>query len=332
MRGPFWSSDLGKLSLIGGGLGLGFGLILGVWLEFRPAAPLSPGNAVPTQFHQPTGVLSAENPEPDAGKAAAQTHPSESDHAQAVRHRWHAKVISKDYEGAVFIIQQSRLTPVDKTNQLTNLIDALFPDQWINTHLDDFPECPEIDSLYQEPGGPARLKQRWTVARSIVMQMAPSLDKSQRLSRLELYAQILDAVPRVHQKPKATDQALVETDENGTLLPSKSTAEVSSTPIIDFDHERQALDTESDATMATLDATPPEHKLSRVVVSGWGLARTGLLGMAGALLSATGGLLLKSYTDLLMRGLRYLPSVGLLTSNDPHALTPDSTTASESHA
>ena len=96
-------------------------------------------------------------------------------------------------------------------------------------------------------------------------------------------------------------------------------------PILDYAAESKALRDETRAVLAVLDATPPGRPISHFVSTGWGLLRTGLLAATGALLTAVGGLLAKSYAELIVRNLARFSVLhqALAATADPDDKPPD---------
>jgi hypothetical protein len=223
----------------------------------------------------------------------------------AVRFAWHGRVVSHDFAGALSVIAEGGLSDSERRDQLGELVDSLFPRTWIDEGA--FPICDHIEAIYHKPNGPELLARRWSVARKALSLVNDTPHKVQLLSRLCLFAIAFDEAPR-HAEKNAFNAAAAEFgdfDATGAPVRKSASTRPSMGPAIlsDAKAEEAALRSELASKITVLDPTPRGRTISRFLAKGWGLIRTALLACAGALVTALGGLLIKGYSELIVRKL-----------------------------
>ena len=140
-----------------------------------------------------------------------------------------------------------------------------------------------------------------------------------------MFATVLGELPSHPERLPAADAQAAFGPLDATGVPVSATAEPaeagSATVLDDAGAKAETLRRESAAVIAALDATPPGRRLSRFLAKGWGLVRTALFAAAGALITTVGGLLVKGYSELIVRRLTWLPvlhdALGSAVPTDP---------------
>jgi hypothetical protein len=320
---PRRANEILRLALLGGLLGLGVGLALLAWSAVRPSSETAVGPSASrgSSTRGPAGTSGhgAGTLGDEAGPAAATTATgaatSESPRATGLRFAWSVKVFENDFEGALEAIEGSGLGKAEHEAQLLELADALIPRSWIDDKK--YPVSIDVEAVYRKPKGRDLLARRWATARSTMAalkstEQSVQVRKVQLLSRMQLFARIFDETPGHVDESVGLNarRPIREVDASGKPLPARPEEKpAKSPPILDYASESRSLGEEARSAFALLAATPTDKSFFHYAWVGWGLLSTCLLSAAGALFTSVGGLLTKSYSELIVRK---LPSISSL--------------------
>lgn len=297
-------TSIAKVVVWGGLAGLFAGASIWVWTiaagrnspETRPVLinrPLSSGTAsgVPSM-----GALSDSAP---AAAAVAEVEiADESPRSAGIRHVWLTRFQSREYRAALDTILEAELDDEEMQRHLGDLIDVLVKPDWYDER--NFPYSFKIESLLKEPGGRDRVLQRWNLARSTVSTLDPSPRKLRLLARMELAAKMLDETASNLKPERARSDVppeLQELDEKGNPVRKAEPAvdtRLRKGPL--FDHQATVAAIRKEIK-TNVEALTPRNSITYLSSNGWGLLRTGLLSLMGALTAGVGGLVVKKYSE-----------------------------------
>jgi len=307
---PLDSPETGRhlvtTAALGGLLGLSFGLVLWAFSLARPGSYEGNEGLTPNAAGRSTG--SARGGAATLGPEAAQgfrNEPStgvvdanESPKAAATRYAWRTRFRLNDMDGALGLIQ-SNLLGDERTKQQQELINELVPQNW--TEISGPGSNFDLEFVCNKAGGARLLEKRWELARKTTLALADSAEKVGFLSRMEFLAGAFrDARKRPPKtRTAAASEPLHESNEKGEPLEKSQDGNRSVSLTIDFAKESESLAAAVRSVLTRLGSEPWRQRAGQWLNTSWHLARTGLLTLAGALISSVGVVLLKSYSKLI---------------------------------
>lgn len=296
--------SISNVALWGGLAGLFAGLSIWIWTvvagrnapESRPVLISRPLSSVTAPGMPSMGALSDSGP---ANAAVTEVEiTDESPRSAGIRHVWLTRFQSREYRAALDTILEAELDDEEMQRHLGDLIDVLVKTDWYDER--NFPYSYKIDSLLKEPGGRDRVLQRWNLARSTVSSLDPSPRKLRLLARMELAARMIDETASNLKLERARSDVppeLQELDEKGNPVrqPQPATdTKVIKGPLFDLQTTVAAIRKEIKTNVEALTA---RNSITYLSSSGWGMLRTGLLSLMGALTAGVGGLVVKMYSE-----------------------------------
>lgn len=299
------SVPISNVALWGGLAGLFAGVSIWIWTI---AAGRGASDSRPGVINRPTGFGAAAPAMPSMG-ALSDSSPGtsivsevevtdESPRSAGIRPVWLTRFQAREYQAAHDAILEAELDDEELQRHLGDLVDVLVKADWYDDR--NFPYSYKIDALLKEPNGRDRLLQRWNLARSTVSSLDPSPRKLRLLARMELAAKMLNETAsnlKTDHAQTGLAPGLQESDEKGNPISSSvPVAEIDllKKPLFEFGPTVSAIRKEIKSDVEALTA---RNSIKYLSSSGWGLLRTGLLSLMGALTAGVGGLIVKMYSE-----------------------------------